>query len=195
MSPPRKVHHSDCAANVLRNMDIFRKLSAAELKFVEGIKSGELVAERGSCFLLEGHNSPHLYTVLEGWAFRYKGLDDDRRQILSFALPGDFLGIQAAVFSELRYSVEALTHMRLCFFPHSRLREIYSGHPGLCHYLLSLSARAEHMADVHLLTLGRRTATERVGYLLLHLFNRCKALGMASGRRVDMPLTRLSHHG
>ena len=46
--------------------------------------------EAGSTIFSEGTNSPHLYTVLSGWAFKYKTLEDGRRQVLNFALPGDF---------------------------------------------------------------------------------------------------------
>jgi len=190
MAKLRKTTHTPCAVCPLGAKDIFRKLTAAEFKFVQQFKSGEILAEPGSTFLIEGHNSPSLYTVLEGWAFRYKSLEDDRRQILSFALPGDFLGIQSAVFSELQYTVEALTPLRLCTFSRSKLWDLYSGHPALCHDLMSLSARAEQMADVHLLTVGRRTAAERIGYLLLHLFNRCKALDIARGSSFDLPITQ-----
>ena len=42
-------------------------------------------------------NSPYLYTVLSGWTFKYKALEDDgRRQIDNYALPGDFIGLQAS---------------------------------------------------------------------------------------------------
>jgi hypothetical protein len=36
--------------------------------------------------------SAHLYTVLSGWAFRYKLLSDGRRQILNYSMPGDLIG-------------------------------------------------------------------------------------------------------
>ena len=57
--------------------------------------------------------------MLQGWAFRYKMLPDGRRQLLNFALPGDFLGLQASLFKEMSHSVEALSQMLLCVFPAS----------------------------------------------------------------------------
>ena len=45
----------------------------------------------GSTILVEDTNSPHLYTLLSGWAIKHKSLEDGRRQVLNFAMPGDFL--------------------------------------------------------------------------------------------------------
>jgi hypothetical protein len=42
------------------------------------VQTGELTAEVGSMLFLEGTSSAHLYTVLSGWAFRYKMLPDGR---------------------------------------------------------------------------------------------------------------------
>jgi CRP-like cAMP-binding protein len=76
----------------LRKLKIFRPFTPEELAFVSTLKTGELRVEAGSMLFLEGTSSAHLYTVLSGWAFRYKLLPDGRRQILSYCFPGDFLG-------------------------------------------------------------------------------------------------------
>ena len=73
------------------------------------VTGGELTAEMGTLLFLEGTNSAHLYTVLSGWAFRYKSLPDGRRQILNFSIPSDFLGLQGTIAEEMQHSVEALT--------------------------------------------------------------------------------------
>ena len=61
----------------------FRAFAPEELKFVSTFKRGELVAEPGSMILAEGAHSAQLFTLLSGWAFRYKMLEDGRRQILN----------------------------------------------------------------------------------------------------------------
>ncbi len=81
-----------CEKCPLRGKAVFRQFSETELEFVKEFKAGELSVEGGTTVLLEGTNSAHLYTVLSGWAFRYKMLPDGRRQILNFALPGDLVG-------------------------------------------------------------------------------------------------------
>ena len=49
-----------------------------ETAFMKGFKRGELQVQATSTFLVEGNNSPHMYTVLSGWGqadsqFRFTG--------------------------------------------------------------------------------------------------------------------------
>ena len=161
-----------CKACPFRTKPAFRDFSPPELEFISAFKSGELNAEVGTTLFLEDTNSPHLYTVLAGWAFRYKMLPDGRRQILNFALPGDFLGLQASVFDRMGHSAEALTDMVLCIFPREKLWELFNGHPNLSFDVTWLAAREERMLDENLLGVGRRSALERMAYLLLVLRSR-----------------------
>ncbi|MDQ0316365.1 CRP-like cAMP-binding protein [Amorphus orientalis] len=78
---------TSCSSCPLRTRPCFREFDKDELDFVNWFKRGELVVEPGSAVVQEASTSPHLFTVLEGWAFRYKTLADGRRQILNFALP------------------------------------------------------------------------------------------------------------
>ena len=179
-----------CEKCPLRPKKTFRPFTAEELDFVSGFKSGELNAEAGSSILLEGTNSAHLYTVLSGWAFRYKMLEDGRRQVLNFALPGDFLGLQGSVTEAMQHSVEALTDMVLCIFPREKLWSLYSGQPSLAFDVTWLAAHEEATVDENLVSVGRRSALERTAYLLLHLFIRAELLGLTQGSRVTFPFTQ-----
>ena len=143
-----------CEQCPLRAMPSFRPFTSEELKFVSSFKSGELVAETGSSILMEGAHSAHLYTVLSGWAFRYKTLVDGRRQILNYLLPGDLVGLQGSVIGEMDHSVEALSPLVLCVFQRDRLDELFRNHPGLGFDVTWLAAREERMLDEHLLSLG-----------------------------------------
>lgn len=172
-------------------MDSFRDFEPEELRFVSSFKMGELVAETGTTLLSEGHASPHLYTLLSGWAFRYKTLADGRRQILNYMLPGDLLGLQGSVTGEMQHSVEALSPLVLCVFQRDRLNELFSKHPGLGFDVTWLAAQEERMLDDHLLSLGQRTAMERAAYLIAFLYYRATAVGLADGRNRTLPITQM----
>src|SRR5262245_5402731 len=153
-------------------------------------KSGELNVEAGTNVLLQGTNSAHLYTILSGWAFRHKTLPDGRRQILNYALPSDFIGLQGTVVDEMQHSVEALTDMMLCVFPREKLWSLYTGHPALAFDLTWLAAREEQMLDDNLLSVGRRSALERTAHVLMHLFWRAEEVGLTKGDAVEFPFTQ-----
>lgn len=168
-----------CERCPLRKLKTFRPFETEELAFVKSFKSGELTVDPRATILQEGTSSTHLFTVLQGWAFRYKTLPDGRRQLLNFALPGDFLGLQASLFKEMSHSVEALTQMLLCVFPRERLWQLYENYPGLAFDVTWLASREEQILDQNLLSVGRRTALERTAFLLLHLYERAMSVGLA----------------
>jgi CRP/FNR family transcriptional regulator, anaerobic regulatory protein len=186
-APGRQVPCEQCP---LRAVPAFRRFSAEELAFISEFKSGEMNAEPATTLYLEGTNSAHLYTLLSGWAFRYKLLPDGRRQILNFALPGDFLGLQASVINEMQHSVETLTTALLCVFPREKLWSLYKHYPSLAFDLTWLASREEQMLDEHLLSIGRRTALERVAFVLLHLHTRAEDIGLARGNSIQFPFTQ-----
>jgi CRP-like cAMP-binding protein len=144
----------------------------------------------GISFLREGTRSEHLYTVLKGWAFRYKVLDDGRRQILNYALPADMVGLQGTLMREMQHSVEALSPLVLCIFPRSKLWDLYSRLPSLAFDITWLAAREEQLIDEHLVSLGRRTALERTAFLLLHLFLRAEEAGLVKDASIQFPFTQ-----
>ncbi len=84
--------HTSCQECPLRERPCFRAFTQDELEFVQNMKAGEAAIEPGSKVYLEGDPVREIYTVLQGWAFRYRLLDGGRRQILGLALPGDMIG-------------------------------------------------------------------------------------------------------
>jgi len=58
-------------------------------------------------------------------------------------------------------------------------------HPSLSFDVTWLAAREERMLDENLLSVGRRSALERMAYVLLHLFRRAEDPGLTEGDRVE----------
>lgn len=190
MNMPAAARRVSCEQCPLRGLRHFRAFTPQELKFISGFKRGELVAEAGSAILTEGAHSAHLYTLLSGWAFRYKTLEDGRRQILNYLLPGDLIGLQGSVIGEMQHSVEALSTMVLCVFQRDQLPELFKNHPGLAFDITWLASREERMLDENLLSVGRRSALERAAYLLAFIYQRAVAIGLTDGKPLLIPITQ-----
>jgi CRP/FNR family transcriptional regulator, anaerobic regulatory protein len=183
-------HYTPCEQCPLRARSCLRKFTPEELEFVKRFKVDELHVDPGVSFLTQGQSSEHLYTVLRGWAFRYKMLDDGRRQILNYALPADLIGLQGTLMREMEHSVEALTPLTLCVFPRNKLWELYAKFPSLAFDITWLASREEQLIDEHLVSLGRRTALERTAFLLLHLFARAEEAGLTKSGSIQFPFTQ-----
>jgi CRP-like cAMP-binding protein len=187
MSPREPVRCEDCP---LRRLPAFRALSPAEIGFMHQFKRGELVVEPGATILLENSASPHVYTMLEGWAYRHKGIADGRRQVLNFALPGDLVGLQLAILNDMQHTVTALTQVRLCVFQRDSFWSVYHDHPALAYAMTWVAAREEQLLDGLLLSVGQRSAIERTVYLALHLYDRAKAVGYATRDLLHTPFAQ-----
>lgn len=167
-----------------------RPLTAAQIEFMLGFKQGEVYVAKGGQMLSQGVVSPHLYTLLQGVVFRFKTLEDGRRQIVNYLFPGDMIGLQGAMEDPLAYGIEALTEARVCIFQRERFLELFGIHPRLGFDVAWLAARQESSLDEHLTSVGRRSARERIAYLALFLFLRGRATGLAGRTYLNLSLTQ-----
>lgn len=159
-----------------------------EIAFLSDFRNGDLVVEAGATVLVEGATSAHLFTVLSGWGFRHKTLEDGRRQILNYVLPGDLIGLQGSLMTEMQHSVEALSPLTLCVFRRDNLPKLFQSFPSLGYDITWLASREEQMLDEILLSVGRRTALERAAYLFAFLYQRARSVGLTRDDRLVIPL-------
>lgn len=179
-----------CRHCPLRTLNSFRPNSEAELAFIQSLKKQEVNLSAGMQIVAEGAQTGELYTLLHGMAFRYRTLSDGRRQILNFLFPGDLIGLQEQIAVNSPHGVESLTDVKLCAFAGDNLWELYRKHPQLGYDITWLAAHEEHIVDDNLLSIGRRTAQERVAMLLIHMFKRAEYSGLAVAGSVLFPINQ-----
>lgn len=162
-----------------------------ELDYMQEFKQGELRAGRGDSVIREGLRSAHIYTLLAGVLIRFRTLDDGRRQIVNFMFPGDLVGLQGAFDEPAGHSVECLLEARLCIFDKARFPRLIAEYPQLGYDLIWLAASEETALEGHIVSLGQRSARERVAYLAVWLLDRALATGIAdSGNVLRLPITQ-----
>jgi CRP/FNR family transcriptional regulator len=129
----------------------------------------------GQLILLDQDPAEFVYIVLQGMVAMFKTLLDGRRQITGLLLPGDLLG----AFCDDRYcfSAQAVGRGELCRMPASLLRRLCQRHPELEHRLVQAMSDELCGAQTQMLTLGRRTALERLASFLLMLDRRAAHRG------------------
>ena len=184
----KEVACRDCP---LRPLPLFLEQNGDELDLVQSLKRRELTLGAGDTLIHEGQTDAPLYTLRHGWAFRYKTLSDGRRQILTFLLAGDFIGVQQKMGDAAAHGVVTLTDAVFCVFQRDALWELHRQSPAMGFNITWLTAHEESMVDDTLLSVGRRSAEERIAMLLILLFKRAAALqadGGAAG--VPFPLTQ-----
>jgi CRP/FNR family transcriptional regulator, anaerobic regulatory protein len=180
-----------CKSCPLRALPLFVPPGDGELALIEAMKHDQITVPADRSIIHEGQSNAPLYTLFSGWAFRFKTLSDGRRQILNFLLPGDFIGVQQKMGDASPHGVQALTDVELCVFRRDALWELHRNAPTLGFAVTWLTAHEESVVDDTLLSVGRRSAEERIATLLVVLYKRVAALlpnGPEDG--VPFPLTQ-----
>jgi CRP-like cAMP-binding protein len=109
--------------------------------------------------LTEGEPSIAIYMLTRGTAALYKMLADGRRQVVGFALPGDFLG---SPFSDrYPYSVDEINEVVARQFLRGSFLTFLRAHPNSLCFMLEAAWQENNAARDHMLLLGRGTAEEK----------------------------------
>jgi len=184
------LHATPCRECPLRRLPAIKTNTLDEIDFIQRQKTAEISYRAGAALVQEGQRDERLFTLLSGWAFRFKAMPDGRRQILNFLLPGDLIGMQGRLFDEAPHGVEALSTVTLCAFTRERTWDVFREYPELAYTLTWLCAHEERMIDDGLLSVGRRTALERVAMLIAHLWSRARQLEMLANGVLVFPPTQ-----
>lgn len=162
-------------------------LTPQDMLRVNAARPTFVTLEPGESLYYQGDDCNHIYLLLDGWAFRHQILEDGRRQILDFALPGVVFGLPGTGI--MTHSLETLTTCTFSVFTRERLFDLMRDVPTLGFRLLETMADAEARAFEHLTSVGRRTAKERVAHLLLELVTRAaKTPSMPRDGSMTLPL-------
>jgi CRP-like cAMP-binding protein len=136
-------------------------------------------------FLAREDEKPNaMFRIDEGWACRYRLLPDGRRQITALYLPGDWCEPQWALGALPSQPIVALTNVRTSHVPCQPPSE------GQDRFWRNLTDMIDRQAN-WLVSLGRKTAMERLAHLLLESFERLRAMGLTYGQQCAMPLTQM----
>ncbi len=131
-----------------------------------------------------GENEPadYLSKVVGGAVRTYKVLNDGRRQIGSFYLPGDIFGLE--VGEEHTFSAEAVADSKVLVMRRSALVSLAGRDTAVARQLWTMAAAELQRAQDHIMLLIK-TAQERVAGFLMEMSTRnCGA------SEVDLPMSR-----
>lgn len=128
--------------------------------------------------------------VLSGVVKLTKSLSDGRQQIVGLQFAPDFLG--RPFRAESTINAEAATAVSLCSFPKATVERMIKESPELEHRLLKQTLNELDEARDWMVTLGRKTASEKVASFLLMIARNIDPTIDPTVRSAtfDLPLTR-----
>lgn len=135
----------------------------------------------------EGDEATHVYEILEGVVCCYKIFSDGRRQVITFAFPGDLVGFGHG--KGYRFDCDAVGTARVNAIPTSSLLRAVKERPDLGEKLLEMATSEVASMQNHSLVLGRKSALEKIAYFLVELCER-SADCSADSIELKLPMTR-----
>lgn len=175
-----------CTACGVREVSICRDVCNDTLRDMEDMSQRRQFSARQTLFN-EGDRADMLFNVLRGMVRLYKLLSNGRRQIVGFALPGDFLGL--ALEQTYKVSADAITEVEVCRFERRAFVNCVENRPDLLRSLHAATSHELETGQEQMVLLGRRSAEERVAAFLLALRQRYQRIG-ACDATLWMPMTR-----
>ena len=132
----------------------------------------------------------HSILLLSGWLARAKDLASGQRQLAELHVAGDFADLHGFTLKYLDHDVITLTRCRLALVPHERLKELTERFPRLTRIYWLLTNIDASIQREWTLSLGRRTAVQRMAQLFCELNVRLSIAGLAERDSYEFPLTQ-----
>lgn len=189
--PVREGNHTNCESCPIRGNALFEPVAKEHLDWTQQYRSTQYQIPAKTHIYREGEHPQELFTLFEGWVMIYKTLPDGRRQVSRIALPGDFLGFRGRPDQEsINHSAQALTPVTLCAFPVDGIRQMFATHPELAERMINIHARDMALCQEYMMGIGRKSAEERLAFLLLEVFLRYRERTNSQATTIPFPITQ-----
>ena len=131
----------------------------------------------------EGEPPEYVYRVVSGAVRICKLLDDGRRLVTAFQMPGQIFGLEAG--GTHSFSAEAIADSTIIVVKRNTILALAARDADIANQLWTLTARELRRVQDHMLILGCMGAKEKVAAFLLELAKRCP-----DSNEIKLPMSR-----
>jgi CRP-like cAMP-binding protein len=179
------------ANTFIAKLDNYARLGSADRILLRQIAAEHLrTFHAREDIIREGDKPEAINLVMEGWAYRYKSLQDGRRQIVSFFLPGDLCDLNVFVLQQMDHSIGAITPVTISEISRAGFEQLMTASPRVRHAMWWESLVAMAIQREWVINLGQRDALERLAHLICEIYLRLRTVGLTTGNSFEFPLTQ-----
>lgn len=175
----------------IRRLSIGTRLGDADRAALTQAVHGVEIVPPHIDLIREGARPADVHIVLDGFACRYKLLDDGGRQILAWLTAGDCCDLQVSLLGEMDHSIATLSECRVGYVDRTRLDALVVERPQIMRALWRAMLVEQAMLHEWLTSMGRRSGEEQIAHLFCELLERLKAAGLAAGDAFEFPITQV----
>lgn len=178
---------TQCVVCPIRQRALFQVVPVSYIEDAQARRTGQYHLPARRHLYEEGDPPDMAYTLYDGWMMLYRSHSDGSRQGLRVALPGDFLGYMPAGEHGIHHAALAITNVMVCGFRQDGLHEMMSKHSELAAHITRIQARYMASCQSALLGLGRKSAEQRIAYLIAELYFRQRNRQLLPENTCTMP--------
>ena len=175
---------------LIRKLESIAILSEEEHRIVQSLPARTGAFASGQDIFHAGDTPSQCCMILDGWACRYKLLDQGRRQIFSFHVPGDVPDLHSLHLPAIDYSLGTLTQATVAFIPHENLRDLMLRFPRFGALLWRDTLIDGAIFREWMTGMGQKSAYSQMGHLFCEMYAKLKAVGLADDLRCVLPITQ-----
>jgi CRP-like cAMP-binding protein len=173
-----------------RKMSSIGSMHEALMRDLRALTRDRIEVQAGRVVVKEDERCPQLYLIESGWVFRSRGLESGRRQIVNYALPGDFLCVDSILFKNSSFDLMARTAITMFRIEAPAMAELFARHQGLAAALAWTAGQEESVLAERVVSLGRRDSLEKLAHALCEIAARLQAIGKMTGDTIETPLNQ-----
>jgi CRP-like cAMP-binding protein len=164
--------------------------SEAELRRIEALLHNSRHVGARVELAKEGLVPSIVHVMLEGVASCCKLLDDGKRAIVGYLVPGDFCDLAGAVYGRQDYSVMTLTPCTIAEVPAAAIDELIRSNPKIARALWRATLAEAGISRAWLVCAGQRTSAQHLAHFICELVHRMKDTSSASEELCPFPMTQ-----
>jgi CRP/FNR family transcriptional regulator len=154
-------------------------LNTDDLEKLDKIISRSEIYSRNQPLFNVNTNFESLYVVRSGSFKTIASLSNGREQVTGFYFPGEFIGLDAIHEQSYQSTARAMESSTVCALPYENLQEIGKQIPQLQIQLMSRLSKELSTDKNLMMSLGKKTAEEKLATFLLSLAKRFKERGFS----------------
>lgn len=172
----------------IRRIQHYADIKSHELDPLLGLRHSRQSYTSGQTIIALNEPVTTLYILESGWLMRSCHLDDGRRQIINFQLPGDYFDLMSIVGARSDHSLVAATDITLRAFDGRTFLKAIQESPKLASAFWWVTVQEETILRQQIVRIGRMSAKERVANFILELKRRQTIADGERTRFVPLPV-------
>ncbi|WP_251977399.1 Crp/Fnr family transcriptional regulator [Salinicola avicenniae] len=175
---------------IAQHFSHYGRLTENDRRRLETLEGSSTTVGKGQILWYEGDAARDFCTLGQGWAYSFRHMEDGTRHILELFLPGDVIGLREFSFKQRLSSVAMLEAGEIRLVAYRELIALFRESTRLTSLCLAVFSYQQALLSERLAHLSRRSARQRVAYLLFEIFSRLKRNDQSLGESFRVPLSQ-----